>query len=515
MYRLHLGAVVATLTLFSTGTWAADKPDAAALAQNIDRAIDKALEADKIAPSAKADDAEFLRRAYLDITGAIPSPEKVAAFLDSTDPDKRAKLIDELLASPAFGRHMADIWQGLLIQADSNNRRVSFDALHGWLEKSFNENKAWDKLVTDLVTASGPQNDNGAVTFFLANPTADKVTDQVCKLFLGVQLQCAQCHNHPFTSWKRDEYWGMAAFFVKVRSDRANKNNANALSVVEASGPKGKGAKLPDSARIVPAKFLQGEQPKVESSEPVRPVLAKWMTSAENPFFAAAMTNRTWAHFFGRGFVNPIDDMHEGNPASHPELLKAMAKDFSGSGFDLKHLIRGICNSQAYQRTSRPTDANKDDVKLFSHMSLKAMTAEQLYDSLTAVLGGEGNANKGGGKGQAGKRPQGTPRTQFVNFFRTDDTAPATDYTAGIPQALRLMNAPQLNRGGALLDAVKSASPEQTIERLYLGTVSRRPTAEEKTKMVAYVQKHKGEERRAYGDVLWALLNSSEFVLNH
>lgn len=493
----------------------AGKPDPSAVSQAIDRAIDKTLQADKITPSARADDAEFLRRAYLDITGVIPSADKAAAFLDSSDPQKRAKLIDELLASPAYGRHMADIWQGLLVQADSNNRRVAFDALHGWLEKGFNENRAWDKFVTELVTASGPQNENGAVTFFLANPTPDKLTDQVSRLFLGVQLQCAQCHNHPFTSWKRDEYWGMAAFFFKVKSDRANQKNANALAVVETTATgKGKQAKLPDSARVVPAKFLQGDQPKLQTSEPNRPVLAKWMTSADNVFFAPAMVNRTWAHFFGRGFVNPIDDMHEGNPASHPELLKEMARHFAASGFDLKDLIRGICNSQAYQRTSKPTDANKTDVH-FSHMSLKPMTPEQLYDSLTAVLGATGEGKAGNGKQAGGKRPVGNARTQFVNFFRADESAIATDYNAGIPQALRLMNAPQLNRGGALLDSAKSATPEQIIERLYLGTLARRPAAPENERMLAYVQKHKGEERKAYSDILWALLNSSEFVLNH
>lgn len=491
------------------------KPGVAALSQAIDRAVDAAMQADKVAPSSRADDAEFMRRAYLDITGVIPTADKAAAFLDSSDTDKRAKLIDELLASPAYGRHMADIWQGLLVQADSNNRRVTFDSLSTWLEKNFNENKAWDKMVSDLVTASGKQSDNGAVTFFLANPTPDKVTDQVSRLFLGVQLQCAQCHNHPFTSWKRDEYWGMAAFFFKVKSDRVTKDNANALAVMEAAGPKGKGMKLPDSARVVPAKFLQGDQPKLDNAEPNRPVLAKWMTAPENPFFAKAMANRTWAHFFGRGLVNPIDDMHEGNAASHPELLTEMAKQFTAGSFDVKDLIRGICNSQAYQRTSKPTEGNKDDVTRFSHMSLKPMSAEQLYDSLTGVLGAGAEPKPGKQPQAAGRRPQGNARTQFVNFFRSDDTATGTDYTAGIPQALRLMNAPQLNRGGALLDAAKSMTPEQTIERLYLGTLSRRPASNETERMVAYVQKHKGEEKKAYSDILWALLNSSEFVLNH
>jgi hypothetical protein len=508
-------ATVAVIVLANAGDGADEKP--VTVVQIIDRQIDAHLKDNKISASGLADDAEFLRRAYLDITGVIPPADKAAAFIDTTDPAKRSKLIDELLASHNYGRHMADIWQDLLVPHDSNNRRLPPDALHAWLEKAFNDNQPWDKLVFNIMTASGSQEDNAAVTYFIANPTPDKVTDSATRLFLGVQLQCAQCHNHPFTSWKQTEYWGMAAFFMKVRPDnakKANKKGAN-LSVVETPVKGGGKRKLPESAKIVPAKFLQGNEPKLDNSEPYRPVVARWMTSPENPFFARAMVNRVWGQFFGRGLVNPIDDMHDGNPASHPELLKHLAANFTQNKFDLKQLIRDICNSQAYQRTSKPTASNKDDATLFSHMSIKPLSPEQLYDSLSDVVGGPAAIKEERGKKAQGKRQPGGPRTQFINFFRVDDNTDATEYTAGIPQALRLMNSAQFARGGTLLNGDKNATPEQLIDRLYLGTIARRPTTTERQKLLAHVEKHKGDERKAYGDILWALVNSSEFALNH
>src|SRR5262245_17990360 len=199
------------------------QPNAAALAQAIDREIDKVLSVDKLKPAGPSDDAEFLRRAYLDLTGVIPPADKAATFLDSKDPDKRARLIDELLASPNYGRHMADVWSWMMLPRNSDNRRLQHDPLVKWLEEKFNADTPWDRFVTDLLTSTGTQEENGAVTFFLANPTADKVTDQVSRLFLGVRLECAQCHNHPFTSYKQNDYWGMAAFFIKVQSGNVNK----------------------------------------------------------------------------------------------------------------------------------------------------------------------------------------------------------------------------------------------------------------------------------------------------
>jgi hypothetical protein len=523
------GAALAALLALAGPAGAAERPagtklDSSALAHHIDRAIDARLQAEKVRPSPRADDAEFLRRAYLDVTGRIPPAEKVSAFLADRGPDKRAKLIDELLDSPAYGKHQADVWQALLLPRNSDNRRVMqfYPGMVRWLEDGFNSNKPWDRLVHDLVTASGEADKNGAVVYYLANPTPDKVTDNLTRLFLGVQLQCAQCHNHPFTDWKQSEYWGMAAFFTKVRmSGRPAQvaRNGGTLSISE-DGP-GRPARLPVSAKVVPAKFLQGEQAKVGPRQPARPVLADWLTRPDNPFFARAMVNRTWAQFFGRGIVNPVDDMHDGNAPSHPELLADLARQFADGGFDLKSLIRAICNSRAYQRTSKPYANNAEAApELFARVAVKVLTPEQLYDSLTQVLGApRAPAARQGRPAAAGaaRRLAGGPRAAFVAFFGVEDgSTDPTEYQAGIPQVLRLMNAPQLNNAAMLNPLLRAnKAPAQIVDHLYVATLSRHPTPQERGRCVGYVSKHRGEARQAYADVLWALLNSSEFTLNH
>jgi hypothetical protein len=488
--------------------------DGTRLTGAIDQQILQKLNANGIPTSPRADDAEFLRRAYLDIAGVIPAPEKAAAFLDNKDAAKRAQLVDELLASTAYGRHMADIWTTLLIPKNSDNRRLRNEPMRDWLEEAFNKDRPWDKVVTDLITASGTEEENGAVTFFIANPTVDKMTDDACRLFLGVQLQCAQCHNHPFTAWKQTEYWGMAAFFTKVRLQNAGKKaakNQNAVNVTE----EGRGRpKLPDSAKIVPAKFLGGAEPRISTSDPARPVLAAWVTAPDNPFFARAMTNRMWAQFFGRGLVHPVDDIRDDNPGLYPELFKELSDGFAASGFDLKQLIRAICASEAYNRTSKPNAKNAADGSLFSHMTVKVLSPEQLYDSLTAVHGSPLKMEEKGGKGAAVKGKLNNGRDAFVAFFGVGDDADPTEYQAGIPQALRLMNSNQFAGGHLLTEASKAKTQAGVVEELYLGTLSRRPTAAEHDTMAAYVRKHK-DPKDASADILWALLNSSEFTLNH
>jgi hypothetical protein len=517
IWPILAAAIVAILTGSRVAS-AADKPTAAEMARHIDRAIEQKLTAEKVPPSPRADDAEFLRRAALDITGVIPSAERVTAFLDSKDPNKREKLLDDLLASPQYGRHMADVWQHLLLPRDSDNRRLQPGPLVTWLEESFNANKGWDRIVRDLLTATGTQDESPAVTYFLANPTVDKQTDSVARLFLGVQLQCAQCHNHPFTRWKQDDYWAMAAFFMKVRPDRVNQAAKAGNSPGISENGKGKPPRLPEAARTVPAKFFQGEQPRLDRDAPSRPVLADWIVSPKNPFFARAMVNRTWAQFFGRGFVNPVDDLRQDNTPSHPELLQNLAESFAAGSFDLKVLIKGICLSETYNRTSRPAAGNEKDETLFSHVLVKPLTPEQLYDSLNVVLGSAPRGRETpGGKGQVGRRLAGGPREQFIAFFAADEGALATEYHAGIPQALRLMNAPQMNNTNAVAASLAQGqrTPAQVVEQLYLSTLSRRPTAEETKRLTTYVEKHDGAPRQAYGDIVWAVLNSSEFALNH
>ncbi len=499
------------------------KLDAKRLAAIIDNEINAQLQAEKVPASARASDSEFLRRVYLDITGVIPTTKQAIAFLESQDSDKRAKLIDELLASPNYGKHQADIWQATLLPRTSESRRFQFGPMVEWLEESFNKNKPWDVMVRDILTASGPQDKNPAVTFFLANNTVDKMTDTSTKMFLGIQLQCAQCHNHPFTDFKQTDYWGMTAFFMKVQVQAVPpaQQDSTPPSVTEVNNPRRGRFPLPEATKRLPPKFLQDKAPTVNAQrESLRPLLAEWMTSPNNRYFSKAMVNRIWGQMFGRGIVNPIDDMQDENAPSHPKLFQALADQFVANGFDVKYLVRAICNSETYQRSSKPTDGNeKANPALFSRMAVKTVKPGDLFDSLKVTLGTlNGAPNPGRSAAGGGMRGQNaTPRVQFVAFFQVDENAEATEYPAGIPQALRLMNGPQFNQGvmARSRELTRTAkAPQLAIETLYLTALSRKPTPAEYEKMLAHVGKHRNEEIKAYSDILWALINSSEFTLN-
>ena len=529
--------------LFLSGDWTADaadrtktppvggllavdaRLDAVALAKHIDAALGKRLAAEKVEPSPRCDDAEFLRRVHLDIVGKIPTAEQAAAFLDSKDPAKRAKLIDDLLASKDYGRHMADIWQALLLPRNSDNRRLAayYPNLVKWLEEQFNAGTGWDKMTRQLLTATGAVDKTGPAVYFLANPTADKVTDNVTRMFLGIQLQCAQCHNHPFTDYKQTEYWGMASFFLHVRPNgnpKAAAKNGKSISIVEAPNAKRrrKGAALPESAMILPPKFLSGASPRVKAGQPVRPVLAEWLTASGNPFLARAMANRVWSQFMGRGIVSPVDDMHDASPSSHPELLADLARQFANSGFDVKHLVRAICLSDAYQRSAKPTEGNREaGPELYARQQVRPLTPEQLHDSLVQVVGTPQNKGKGKGKNKkpAAGRGRNNPREVFVNFFGAEDGADATEYQTGIPQVLQLMNSRRFNNASALGKIVNSSRGQaEIIENLYLTVLSRRPSRAEQERIAAYMGKNRDNRREGLAGVLWALLNSSEFALN-
>lgn len=497
--------------------------DATAFAKLIDHQIDTALRNENITPSPLCTDDEFLRRVYLDLTGVIPTAEQARQFLDNPNPQKRALLIDELLADPNYGRHLADLWIPKLFPVESNNRFVQKAPLYEWFQNHFNQNTRWDRFVFDLITATGTVEDNPAVTYYLANRSVDKLTDTVTQHFLGIQLQCAQCHNHPFTGWKQQEYWGMAAFFSRVvpQNPRNPQRGGDNLKIGVTEGATRTRLRdfFPEATMDVAAKFLGGPEPKIAPREPQRPVLANWMVTGDNPYFARAMVNRTWAQLFGRGFVNPVDDMHADNPPSHPALLEEMARIFAGSGFDVKYLTKAICLSNAYQRSSRPTAGNENDEIYFSHMTMKVMIPEQLFDSVTRVAQSAPVLetvikNRKQREQAAKRRPGNSPREQFVTFFLAgSEEASTTEYEAGIPQALRMMNS-RLAGSPALARAIAGAfsKPETAVENLYLATLSRRPTAAETAKLTGYIAQA-DNSATAYSDILWALVNSSEFTM--
>jgi hypothetical protein len=498
------------------------------VAADIDRAIDQRLAEAKLAASPAADDAEFCRRAYLDLTGRIPTIEQAVAFLDSRDANKRAKLIDELLASHHYGRHFAIIWSDLIVKRDENNIKLRPVKFKDWLADSFNKNRGWHEIVSDLLTSEGTADGSPPSLFILANRdmarvAPSKLVGTTANLFMGIQLQCAECHDHAFVKeWKRTDFWSLAAFFTKVRTEGGPVMVAvqDKVTVTEAppkgnrkpSGPTIAIPSATDSRKTVGsarAKYFLGEEAKLDDNITYRKPFAAWLTAPNNPYFARAAVNRMWAHFFARGLVNPIEDMRDDNAPSHPELLQALAKEFAESGYDLKQLIRCITLSRTYQRTSQPM--SNDDPTLFGHMAVKVMGAEVLYDSLCIAMG-ENRIDMGASRS---RDKTITDRDLFVQFFSTasqDDAA--TDFSFGIPQFLRLMNAAQFNKGGAVVDrlAKENAPPEKVIEGLFLATLARRPTEGELKKVSAYVARK--DSRTAYNSVLWILLNSAEFVCN-
>lgn len=516
------------------------------LAVAIDKEIDRALGEAKAPPSPVAGDAEFLRRAYLDITGHIPTYDETVAFLGSKDPYKRSKLIDELLASPTYGRHLANVWCDLIVKHDfDNNKTLKTDAFVAWLADKFNRGAKWDVIVKSLLTADGKEGQNPATFFFLANqdnnqPSPAKLVGATGNFFMGIQIQCCECHVHPFNSkWKPSDFWGMAAFFGHVRADRDTDakgkpklGTASFMEVERRAEPKGKAAKKNGEKAITPgptiaipdptnpkrtlgtasAKYFEGVKPPV-NHVPYRPNLASWVASNQNGYFAPAMVNRTWAHFFARGFVNPIDDMKDDNPPAHPGAFKLLASEFTRSGYDLKFLIRTICNTRAYQRTSRPLPDNAADDKLFSHMQIKVLSAEALLDALATATSHDIAKNTSGPA--AGKRqmPIANAAVRYFDTREPDDDP--TDFSYGVPQVLRLMNTGLTNSSAEVIQRLaKPGTPkEKVMEDIFLTALSRRPSDSESQRMLAYVAKQK-DPMKGYTGVFWALLNSAEFACN-
>jgi len=496
----------------------------AALAKFIDQQIDARLKAESIPASERTTDAEFLRRVSLDLTGTIPTGDEAKAFLDSTASDKRERLVATLLASPNYGRHLADLWTTKLFPRDSDNRFVLKDPLRDWFAAEFNKNASWAEMTTKLLSTTGDVETNPEVTFFLANRTIDKLTDAVGTHFLGQSVACAQCHNHPFTTVKQTEYWELAGFFSKVVADRPRNVNKggdnNKIGVKEGFGPSKAKDFFPEAAIKTSPKFLGEATPKFADREPYRPALAAWVAGPNNPYFAKAMANRTWALLFGRGLVEAVDDMKDSEDASHPELLDALALQFAANKFNLKDLYEAILLSEAYQRSSKPLPSNAKDDELYSHNRVKVMLPEQLYDSLQ-VLNATALAAlplaKGKGEPKAKPAPMrggGNQRDQFVTFFLAgSETANQAEYEAGIPQALKLMNskANLANFPNAFRAFFKpNVKPADAIEAMYLSVLSRRPTADESTRLLAYLD---ANGRDSAADILWALSNSSEFML--
>ena len=494
------------------------------MAARIDALLAAAWEQNGVKPAPQATDAEFLRRAWLDLCGIIPpindndGKTGIHSFLRDPSPDKRERLIKSLLSNPTHATHFANIWQNVMIAADANvNQFGGAAGFETWLRGQFADNTPYDQMVSDLILAQGNANQTGPALFYTAlQLKPEELAASTSRIFLGNQIQCAQCHNHPFEHWTRKDFWGYAAFFARLQQAPAPQQVA--FQVADAATGE---VKIPDTEDVVPAQFLGGELSADVDGQTRRARLAKWLTAAENPWFARATVNRVWALLFGQGIVDPVDDLGAHNKPSHPELLDELSVYFAETGFDVNRLIRTLAITRAYQLSSQSTGEGDDIPELFARMAIKTMSAEQLYDCLEEAM----RRREGSVAGQQQQFGRGFDqnRQAFLAKFRAP-TQGATEYEAGIPQALTLMNGTSIRQAtdlaqSDLLVALEAPffSNEKLVEVLFLSTLSRMPDDEETERFVEYVKKGgpTGDSRKALSDVLWALLNSAEFILNH
>lgn len=534
--RSHLltrGLGVMALALLAQAAPAAAPPagdPVTVLARAIDAHVDAQIKDRDAVAAPLADDHEFVRRVYLDLAGRVPRVSEVRAFTDDKKPDKRRTLVRKLLDSGYYVNHFTNVWRALLLP-NNNNEQVRFLAtqIEGWVRRHLQDNTPYDKMVRELLTTTvaaagdrtrgGFNNNNNAnaVAYFQANEfKAEDVAAATSRIFMGVKIECAQCHDHPFANWKKKQFWEFAAFFggMKPANPQAGifGGAQDDTKVHEIS--------MPNSEKKIQAKYLDGTEPKFQRDSFVRSVLADWLTKKDNPYFAKAAANRAWEHLFGIGLVDPVDDARDENPPSHPKLLDDIARAFADQDFDLKFLLEAITCSKSYQRSATMTDRSQDDLRLFARMPLKGLTPEQIFDSLATATGYRGDATNR----QFNRFGDSGSRADIMTKF-SNPVDRKTEWQTSILQALALMNgrfindATSLDRSETLAAVIDSPfmKTDQKLDTLYLAALGRPMRSSERQKMVDYVNSGgpSKSKKKALADVFWVLLNSSEFILNH
>ncbi len=511
-------------------------------------------------PSGDASDGEWCRRVHLDIIGRVPTVKELQTFLTDSSPSKKATLVGKLLGDDyvdEYARNFTDVWTTVLIGRDVTNERVSRPGMRQYLRRTLSQNKPYDQFMVELVTASGMNANrkglegfNGATNFLsgkmeeMGVENGVQATAKTAQVFLGLQVQCTQCHNHPFNKGKQNQFWELNAFFRQTRALR-RRDGTDDVQWVElvdedfaGEGGNPEEAELfyelrnglmkvaypvfIDGTEISKTGYLPGTmQDGTAYGTNRRKELSQLIKAS--PYFPRAMVNRTWGHFLGYGFTKPVDDLGDHNPPSHPELLDGLAEQFREQSFDIKELMRWIVLSKPYALSSKSTPANKaDDPSLgerpkFTHFYLRQMQAEQLYESLlTATEADETRV----GEDAAKKKDQWL--SQFIIAFGTDEGDDATTFNGSIPQVLMMFNgelikeATSVGKGGFLDKvATSGAPPAQKIDALYLSALARTPTAKERQVATALLGARKGDVAGALQDVWWAVLNSNEFIINH
>ncbi len=531
------------LALFSPA-FAADKPPAPKvlspqeLAARIDFHIQAKWAKLKVVAAKPSDDTEFLRRVSLDIVGRIPTVTEIHDFLADTAPDKRRKLVAKMLDTYSYVGNFTAIYRDLMVPQGGNNQFVQAfgQQMESWLTAKLRANAGYDVLVRNLLTADPlgafgrgrggvaqplDPNERSVVAFYQANELKpDNVASAVSRVFLGIKLECAQCHDHPFNQYSREQFWQTAAFFGGLTPNRQDGQRFQQA----AYDPSVKQIKIPNTERFAKATFLDGKQPVFKEGEDARVVLADWITAPDNPYFSRAAVNYLWAHFFGLGIIDPVDEPSEENPPSHPELLQELATQFALNKYDLQYLIKALTASQAYQLTSAQSHPSQANPRLFAAMQLKGLSSEQLLDSISLAIGNMEGTPRGPYQGFAGRRSFNPMAQELRNKF-ANYADKRTEYQTSILQALALMNgkltadATSLTKGGTLAAIADSPfmDTEGKLNALFLASVSRKLKPAETSRLVRYVESGgpSKDQSKALADVYWALLNSSEFILNH
>ncbi len=519
-----------------------DAPKSPATPAEIDRLLEQHLKADKLTASPRVTDEQFVRRVYLDLTGKVPTAAQSEAFVKDSDPQKRARLIDALLASEAFSRHLAKHWRDVMLsRATSSLVFIRFprqSALEQWLFEQFQAKKSWGEISRDLLTAEGglkltEPTKNGQVGFLMAHAQADAAVERAsdtARVFLGIQIQCAQCHDHPSDIWKRQQFHELTAFFGKLaeRPVFAEPQGQGQQRRIEgfrlAARPFGE-YRMPDrddpkKTYAVQPRFLTGDAPPPARTDlDRRKALAKFVTAPDNYWFSAAFANRVWGDLTGQGFYQPVDNMGPLQEATYPDVLFRLAASFRATDYDIRGLYRLVMNTEAYQRQSRVGDSPGDHLRCTARYPTR-MSADELWDAVASALGpfpqGPGRGRPGPGGGGPFRRQFGLA-FQFRQLFDFDPSIKPDEVEGSVPQALMLMNNQQLNArmkatGDTPLARVLKDHPQddKAIEQVYLRTLGRKPTPREMRRCREHV-KQVGKRAEAFEDILWALVNSTEF----
>lgn len=499
----------------------------------VDRFAKKKWQELGITPSELSTDEQFLRRIYLDLTGTLPTPKQVTEFLADKDAAKRDKLIDRLVDSTEYSYLFANKWADILRVKRRNqaDRAAGTFAFHAWIRESIAKDKPYDQFVREILAATGDESQSPPTVWYKELTDPQQFVDDTAQVFLGLRIACAQCHHHPYEKWSQDDYWGLAAFFGRVGRKNVQVMggvaNQQAQRQVIFNRPTGN---VTNKRTNTPAKIqaLDAQPMEISTDEDPRHKLVDWMANKDNPFFARAVANRYWSHFFGRGIVDPIDDMRVTNPPTNPELLDALANELVKNNFSLKHLVKVIVKSRTYQLSSTPNEFNKHDKQSFARFYPRRMSAEVLFDAVNQVT--NTNASFGGlpndkhSPNRAIMLPDEAFASYFLDVFGRPQRISACECErvseANLAQALHLLNSQEiqdkLSGAGRRADILAKDKREdaEKVEELFLWAFGRRPTQEHRQLALEHIARHAMNKKLAYENILWALLNTKEFVFN-